>query len=148
MGLATSKARAALADHVTPRADAIFNHAAGASLVHALQTNDFERLREGVRDRWHQPARVALVPLSVTCSTSKTPMCWVRSCRAPGRRLRVLARQNFGRLEQLLSSMYASAGHRGRVVRTVRPCIALAAERQRGAPLSAGDEEYEIRLLG
>ena len=46
-----------------PRRDAIFNLQRVLSLVHALQTRDYERLREAVRDRWHQPARAALVPL-------------------------------------------------------------------------------------
>ena len=62
VGLATAKARAALPDHLHRR-DAIFNMQRVLSLVHALQTRDYERLREGVRDRWHQPARSTLVPL-------------------------------------------------------------------------------------
>ena len=32
------------------------------SLVHALQNRDYGRLREALQDRWHQPARAALVP--------------------------------------------------------------------------------------
>ena len=56
VGLATAKARAALPDQMHRR-DAIFNMQRVLSLVHALQTRDYERLREGVRDRWHQPAR-------------------------------------------------------------------------------------------
>ena len=60
-GLATAKARAALPD-VVSRKDAVFNLQRVLSLVHALQTGEYERLREAVRDTWHQPARAALVP--------------------------------------------------------------------------------------
>ncbi len=62
VGLATAKARAALPDAM-PRADAIFNLQRVLSLVHALQHREYDRIREGVRDRWHQPARASLVPL-------------------------------------------------------------------------------------
>ena len=62
VGLATAKARAALADHVS-RADAIFNLQRVLALVHALQHREYQRVREAVRDRWHQPARASLVPL-------------------------------------------------------------------------------------
>ena len=62
VGLATAKARAALPDEV-PRADAIFNLQRVLALVHALQQGDYDRLREAVQDRWHQPARASLVPL-------------------------------------------------------------------------------------
>src|SRR5262245_16355899 len=62
VGLATAKARAALAEHVS-RADAIFNLQRVLALVHALQHREYDRVREAVRDRWHQPARAALVPL-------------------------------------------------------------------------------------
>jgi homoserine kinase len=62
VGLATTKARAALAPTIA-RADAIFNLQRVLSLVHALQSGEVERLREAVGDRWHQPARASLVPL-------------------------------------------------------------------------------------
>src|SRR5215208_1277000 len=59
--LATSKARAALAPTIT-RKDAVFNLQRVVALVHALQTREYGRLREALQDRWHQPARAALVP--------------------------------------------------------------------------------------
>ena len=46
-----------------PRADAIFNLQRVLALVHALQQGEYDRLREAVQDRWHQPARASLVPL-------------------------------------------------------------------------------------
>jgi homoserine kinase len=62
VGLATARARAALAPQIA-RKDAIFNLQRVLSLVHALQDGNLDRLRESVKDRWHQPARAALVPL-------------------------------------------------------------------------------------
>jgi homoserine kinase len=44
------------------RQDAVFNLQRVLSLVHALQSGEYGRLREAVKDRWHQPARAALVP--------------------------------------------------------------------------------------
>ena len=62
VGLATAKASAALPDAM-PRGDAIFNLQRVLSLVHALQHREYDRIREAVKDRWHQPARASLVPL-------------------------------------------------------------------------------------
>ena len=87
-GLATSKARAALAPSVS-RKDAVFNLQRVLSLVHALQHGEYERLREAMQDRWHQPARAALVPhLARGCSRSTIPTCSAPACRVPVRRLR------------------------------------------------------------
>jgi homoserine kinase len=118
MGLATSKARAALADHMHRR-DAIFNMQRVLSLVHALQSNDYERLREGVRDRWHQPARANMVPLLTEVLSLEDPDVLGAFLSGAGPSVAVIAKQNFERLEQLLSSMYAGAGHQA-VVRTLR----------------------------
>src|ERR1051326_3818038 len=51
-GLATAKARAALAPDVS-RKDAIFNLQRVLALVHALQHGEYDRLREALQDRWH-----------------------------------------------------------------------------------------------
>ena len=56
--LQTAKARAVLPDAV-PMPDAVFNLQRALSLVHALQSGAYDRLRESVQDRWHQPARAA-----------------------------------------------------------------------------------------
>ena len=42
--------------------DAIFNLQRALLLVHALGSGEHGDLREALRDRWHQPARAALVP--------------------------------------------------------------------------------------
>ncbi|MCL8206575.1 MAG: homoserine kinase [Actinomycetia bacterium] len=59
--LATKAARARLPEAV-PLADATFNVARASLLVAGLMLNRLEWLREGCRDRLHQPYRAALVP--------------------------------------------------------------------------------------
>jgi homoserine kinase len=59
--LATKEARAVLPDRV-PLGDAVFNLQRALLLVRALEDERYEDLREALRDRWHQPARSALVP--------------------------------------------------------------------------------------
>ena len=59
--LATAHARRVLPETV-PMRDAVFNLQRALLLVHALQSGAHADLREALRDRWHQPARAALVP--------------------------------------------------------------------------------------
>ena len=61
MGLHTSHARQVLPATI-PLADAIFNLQRALLLVDALRSGRLEDLREAMKDRWHQPARAALVP--------------------------------------------------------------------------------------
>ena len=44
------------------RGDAVFNLQRVARLLHAVTTGDTGSLREALKDRWHQPARSALIP--------------------------------------------------------------------------------------
>ncbi len=59
--LETAHARKVLPGTVTLR-DAVYNVQRALLLVHALQAGRYGDLREALRDRWHQPARAALVP--------------------------------------------------------------------------------------
>jgi homoserine kinase len=59
--LATSDSRRVLPDTV-PRADAVFNLQRALLLVQALRHNQYEHVREALRDRWHQPFRACIVP--------------------------------------------------------------------------------------
>lgn len=106
-GLATAKARAALPD-VLPRQDAIFNLQRVLSLVHALHHDDDARLREAVRDRWHQPARAALVPLLDEALSIDDPDVLGTFLSGAGPSIAALAR-NTARVEQLFSSLYRRA---------------------------------------
>jgi homoserine kinase len=115
IGLATAKARAALSDHVS-RADAIFNLQRVLSLVHALQHREYDRVREAVNDRWHQPARASLVPLLGEVLAIEDPDVLGAFLSGAGPSVALLVRGNVARVEQLLASVY----QRGGVDATVR----------------------------
>jgi homoserine kinase len=59
--LATTKARAVLPPTVS-LGDAVFNLQHALLLVDGLRSADTEAIRAAMRDRWHQPSRLALVP--------------------------------------------------------------------------------------
>ena len=69
--LQTAHARGVLPND--PLADAVFNLQRALLFVRALETGRYEDLREAMRDRWHQPARAALVPGSPRPSRSTIP---------------------------------------------------------------------------
>jgi homoserine kinase len=115
IGLATAKARAALSDDVS-RADAIFNLQRVLSLVHALQHREYDRVREAVNDRWHQPARASLVPLLGEVLAIEDPDVLGAFLSGAGPSVALLVRGNVARVEQLLASVY----QRGGVDATVR----------------------------
>jgi len=114
-GLATAKARAALADAI-PRRDAVFNLQRVLSLMHALQSGEYGRLREAVQDRWHQPARASLIPQLTAVLALEDPEMLGSFLSGAGPSVAVLARRDCARLEQLLKSTYERAG----VAATVR----------------------------
>ena len=115
IGLATAKARAALPETM-PRRDAIFNLQRVLSLVHALQHGDFDRLRESVKDRWHQPARAALVPLLSDLLAVDDAAVLGAFLSGAGPSVAMLVRGETERVERLLESMYQRAA----VTATVR----------------------------
>jgi homoserine kinase len=59
--LQTSHARRVLPADLTMR-DAVFNLQRALLLIHALDSGQYDDLRDAMRDRWHQPARAPLVP--------------------------------------------------------------------------------------
>jgi homoserine kinase len=61
VALATREARAVLPQHVS-LADAVFNLQHALLLIRALEDERYDDLKEAFSDRWHQPARAALVP--------------------------------------------------------------------------------------
>jgi homoserine kinase len=109
IGLATAKARAALADHVS-RADAIFNLQRVLSLVHALQHGEYDRVREAVRDRWHQPARASLVPLLDEILAIEDSDVLGAFLSGAGPSVALLVRRDEHRVERVLATMYERAG--------------------------------------
>ena len=115
VALATAKARAALADTL-PRRDAVFNLQRVLALVHALQTGNYEYLREAVQDRWHQPSRASMVPLLSEVLAIDDPDVLGSFLSGAGPSVALLARRRLDRVEQLLKSLYERAG----VAATVR----------------------------
>ncbi|MEQ1757633.1 MAG: homoserine kinase [Vicinamibacterales bacterium] len=109
VGLATSKARAALPDAL-PRADAVFNLQRVLSLVHALQRGDYGRLRQAVEDRWHQPARRALVPQLADAMAIDDPDVLGAFLSGAGPSVAVLATSNLAKVKGLLERVYQGAG--------------------------------------
>jgi homoserine kinase len=116
-GLATAKARAALADQVS-RADAVFNLQRVVALVHALQAGRDDRLREAMKDRWHQPARASLVPLLRDVLALDDPAVLGACLSGAGPSVAVLVRREAARVEELLRALSARAGH-AVIVRTL-----------------------------
>jgi homoserine kinase len=109
VGLATAKARAALPASL-PRADAVFNLQRVLSLVHALQHREYGRLREAVQDRWHQPARMPLVPQHEAALALDDPEVLGAFLSGAGPSVALLARRDFGRIQQRLEEIYERAG--------------------------------------
>jgi homoserine kinase len=109
VGLATAKARAALPE-MLPRGDAIFNLQRVLALVHALQCGEYDRIREAVKDRWHQPARASLVPLLREALAIEDPSVLGVFLSGAGPSIAALARHDFARIVGRLSSMYERAG--------------------------------------
>ena len=108
-GLATKKARAALTPTIS-RTDAVFNLQRVLSLVHALQNREYDRLREALQDRWHQPARAALVPHLGAVLALDDPDVLGAYLSGAGPSVAVLARRDFARVERLLQTTCEAAG--------------------------------------
>ena len=107
---------------------AIFNLQRVLALVHALEHRNFAMVREAVQDRWHQPARAALVPLLDEALAIRDPDVIGACLAGAGPSIAVLAHQNVGRVEQLLKGMYDRAGVAAtvRTLRVHQPSEALA----------------------
>jgi homoserine kinase len=108
-GLATSKARAALAPAIS-RKDAVFNLQRVLLLVHALERREYDRLHEALRDRWHQPARAALVPHLTAVLAINDPDVLGACLSGAGPSVAVIARRDFERVGRLLISTCEAAG--------------------------------------
>ena len=108
-GLATKKARAALPPTIS-RKDAVFNLQRVLLLVHALQNGEYDRLREALQDRWHQPARAALVPHLNAVLAIEDPDVLGAYLSGAGPSVSVLARSDFARVERLLQATCEAAG--------------------------------------
>jgi len=110
IGLATSKARGVLPEQMR-RVDAIFNLQRVLSLVHALQHREYGRIREAVKDRWHQPARASLVPLLEEALALDDPDVIGAFLSGAGPSVAAIARvKTAPKVERLMAAMYGRAG--------------------------------------
>jgi homoserine kinase len=140
-GLATHKARAALPPTIS-RKDAVFNLQRVLSLVHALQNGEYDRLREALQDRWHQPARAALVPhLNAVLAIDDRDVLGAYLSGA-GPSVAVLARRDFARVERLLQATCETAG----TPVTVRTLAAHQDSRYAGQEGPAEEADVTSRL--
>jgi homoserine kinase len=78
--------------------------------VHALQNGEYDRLREALQDRWHQPARAALVPHLSAVLGIDDPDVLGAYLSGAGPSVAVLARRDFARVERLLQQTCEAAG--------------------------------------
>jgi homoserine kinase len=125
--LATSTARAALAETIGLQ-DAVFNLQRVLALVHALQSGDYGRIREAVKDRWHQPARARLVPVLDRALSVDDPDVLGVFLSGAGPSVAFLACRHLERIERLVSSIYEREGVAA-TVRTLRVHNGAPAER-------------------
>lgn len=107
--LATARARAALPPMIS-RSDAVYNLQRVVAFVHALQSGEFDLLREAVRDRWHQGARAELVPHLDAVLAIDDPDVLGGFLSGAGPSVALLARREFPRVERLLRSTCEGAG--------------------------------------
>ena len=82
--------------------------------MHALQIGDDDRLREAVQDRWHQPARAALVPLLDEALAIEDPDVLGAFLSGAGPSIALLVRRERRRGSALLASDCTSARRRAR----------------------------------
>ena len=140
-GLATKRARAALPSTIS-REDAVFNLQHVLSLVHALQTGEYDRLHEALQDRWHQPARAALVPHLNAVLAIDDPDVLGAYLSGAGPSVAVLARRDFDRVERLLQATCEAAG----TPVTVRTLAAHQDVRRNGQEVQDGRDGQESEI--
>lgn len=109
MGLHTSHARRVLPADV-PLRDAIFNLQRALLFVHALGSGRYEDLREAMKDRWHQPARAALVPGLAEAIAFDDPAVLGVCLSGAGPSIVALATDGAPRAASLLDNMYKRLG--------------------------------------
>jgi homoserine kinase len=121
--LQTSHARRVLPEDLSMR-DAVFNLQRALLLIHALDSGQYEDLRDAMRDRWHQPARAPLVPGLAEALTIDDPAVLGVCLSGAGPSIVVLASDGAPRAATLLRELYDRLG----VTCTVRTLSAHQAE--------------------
>lgn len=107
--LETAFARKVLASEIS-RHDAIFNLQRALLLVRALETHDYQHLREALRDRWHQPARAQYVPGLNEALALNHPSVLGAYLSGAGPSIAVLSTDRHAEAADLLRGVYRTLG--------------------------------------
>ncbi len=129
--LQTAHARGVLPNSI-PLADAIFNLQRTLLFVRALESGRYEDLREGMRDRWHQPARAALVPGLAEAIALDDPAILGVCLSGAGPSVVALAADGAPRAAALLGDLYKRLGV---------PCTIRTLSAHQSSPAEAGRYE-------
>jgi len=107
--LQTSVSRGVLPQRISQQ-DAVFNLQRVVLLMHALQNGDYILLKEALRDRWHQPYRMRLVPgLEQALLIDHPDVLGVCLCGA-GPSVVAFAKDGLDAVESLLHDVFRDAG--------------------------------------
>jgi homoserine kinase len=100
-----------------PIEDAVYNAARCALLVRCLATREYAALGDAMEDRWHQPARTALVPALPRLIAAARAAGAAGACLAGGGpSVLALTPRDPGSVEQALTSEAEAAGIQGSVL--------------------------------
>ena len=109
LGLHTAHARQVLPNDIS-LGDAIFNLQRSLLFVRALESGQYEDLREAMGDRWHQPARTALVPGLAEALALDDPAVLGVCLSGAGPSILALATDGSAKVVTLLSDVYKRLG--------------------------------------
>lgn len=109
LGLHTAHARQVLPNDIS-LGDAIFNLQRSLLFVRALESGQYEDLREAMGDRWHQPARAALVPGLAEALALDDPAVLGVCLSGAGPSILALATDGSAKVVTLLSDVYKRLG--------------------------------------
>jgi homoserine kinase len=107
--LRTEAARKVLPSAI-PMKDAVFNLQRVARLMYAVSTAETGALREALKDRWHQPARAALIPELAPALAMDDPDLLGVCLSGAGPSIVAMASRGFDRITGRLETIYRKCG--------------------------------------
>jgi homoserine kinase len=107
--LETKLARSVLPSTL-PLRDAIFNLQRTALLLHAIQTEGYDDLRDAMADRWHQPYRAPLVPALAEALKLEHPAILGVSLSGAGPSIVALTMERTSEVAALFRTLYDRLG--------------------------------------
>lgn len=93
-----------------PMKDAVFNLQRVARLMYAVSTGETGVLREALKDRWHQPARAALIPELAPALAIDDPDLLGVCLSGAGPSIVAMASRGFDRMAARLEAIYRECG--------------------------------------